>query len=421
MKRIRLWKGFHDKKLRELIAGAWGHEELLILCPPLLTDFSFLRHLPEGEVETVGDWNAEGREVVAILSRGPRAQVEFPAAPVLGVFTTGTVSGSPRLILYSRNNIESSLGGILDVFERDRIRSIFCYPQPFHTFGLNLGYVLSLMLDVPLASGSGRYSRAFHERWFETSREGTLTLGAPAHFRDLMDYVATCGAKPRASYSSIVGGAKASVALWTAMRDTLGIEMPSIGYGASEAAPGITHLPPGHAPLEDGEIGFPLSCLRNVEIIPKSGVRFSGPNLCLAVVHEGRIEFPSEMLIRDDVERRADGVWVYRGRTDLVLNRGGHKFSLERIEELVQKRLGLEAVCVPIPDARLGEELGILARANGKETPWDEVYRCLFELLGLRLENRYAMQVEEFPLNGSLKLDRKAAGALLVRSVGLKS
>lgn len=421
--RIRLWKGHHSPELLGFVARAWrsGAEsgrELLILCPPALADFGFVPLLPAGEISLLGEtWTDADRADIERRADVPRS-TEYPAFPILGVFTSGTVGGKPRLILYSRANVEASLAGILEVFDRDRIDAIFCYPQPFHTFGLILGYVQAVATGRPLIAPAGRYASDFHLAWREAARThpGLLTLGTPTHFQDLVKAAAGWSAGAVVpTYSAIIGGASVPRALWRALRDSVRIAAPSIGYGCTEASPGLTHLPPGREPAEDGEIGSVLSGV-SLEPIPGIGLEFAGPSTCLAIVQDGRVQFPRRVLIRDRLAARENGRLVFEGRYDLVFNRGGMKFSLEEIERFLQESFPTAAfLCVAVRDERLGEDLGVLVRAAEAPT---EAFR---KAIGVALQTRFLAHfnlgrivwVAELPTNAAAKPDR-GRGANLV-------
>jgi fatty-acyl-CoA synthase len=415
---IRLWKGFHSHELLRQLEESWLKDQLLISCPPLLKDFSFLPLLPSGQIELCGEWEPEAHELLRSeqSKRASRPEITYPANAVLGVFTTGTVSGSPRLILYSKANVEASLSGIGEFFDSSRIRAIYCYPQPFHTFGLILGYMQAILRDARLVIPPGRYCHAFHELRAGLKDSALLTLGTPTHFHDLWEYVQRFDHRMAASYSSVAGGAKVSCSLWRTMKEKLRIDAPSIGYGATEASPGITHLPPGLEPLEDGEVGFPLTNI-STRLLSGQGVEIEGPGVCLAVIHKGEIDFPKALIIRDELHRRAgDGVLVYRGRTELTLNRGGQKFSLERIEEILKSRLSLEALCVPLPDERLGEDLGILVRSTSgqvTEAERKQISQTLLEVLGNGFNTGRVAGITDFPLSENLKVDRRRSARFL--------
>jgi acyl-coenzyme A synthetase/AMP-(fatty) acid ligase len=415
---IRLWKGYHSSELLGFVADAWRKGEMLVLCPPALVDLSFLTLLPAGEIRLVGDaWTEANRETFAALSLVTRT-TDYPIRPILGVFTSGTVGGKPRLILYSKANIEASLGGIFEGFDRDRIDAIFCYPQPFHTFGLILGYVQAVATGRPLIAPTGRYSAAFHEIWRETARthSGMLTLGTPTHFQDLVKASeAWSPAEIPPTYTAIMGGASVPRALWRRLRDHLRISAPSIGYGCTEASPGLTHLPPGREPAEDGEIGGVLIGI-SLEILPGIGLEFSGPQTCLAILQNGHVEFPRKMLIRDRLSTRPNGRFVFEGRHDLVFNRGGMKFSLEEIERYLRDTFpAADFLCVAVSDERLGEDLGLLVCAA---EPATEAFRktILFALHSKFLAHfnpARIVWVPELPTNATAKPDR-GFGAHLV-------
>jgi predicted hotdog family 3-hydroxylacyl-ACP dehydratase len=410
-RRILLHPGFHSKETFACIARAWDDEELLILCPPRVTQFEFLKYLPEGPLTWLGDWTGRTPSQPARST-----EVEFPERPLLGVFTTGTSRGEPRLVLYSRKNILSSLDGILSLFDQSRIKSIFCYPQPSHTFGLVLGYLLAHIRQIPLVVGEGRYSSEFHQLRVEANESGMLTLGTPTHFLDLLHYTTTKAIDLAPSYCAIVGGAPVQRSLWKALRERLHIERPSIGYGATEASPGVSHLPPGVEPQEDGEIGFPLSNV-GVELVPE-GVRFRGSSVALAVLADGGFTFPSEIVLSDKVVQREDRRMVFLGRLDLCLNRGGEKFSLEQIESAVNRTLGREVVCVAVSDSRLGEELGLVVKGEPFSEDVAASLSSLFTWeLGCAFETRKILFVPELPQNANGKPDRKAAQKLLARTL----
>lgn len=415
---IRIWKGYHSPQLLPLIQECWEKEDLLILCPPLLKDFGFVDLLPPGEVAFCGDWDPFPSEIKAeiknrIVTR--RSHSHYPENPVLGVFTSGTISGAPRLVLYSKINIETNLAAILELYDRSRIEAIYCYPQPFHTFGLLLGYLMCALYGFRLITDSGKYTSDFHESRIQLETQRLLTLGTPTHFQDLIQYLMQNQRKIGPSYSCIMGGAPVPVSLWMSVREQLRIEAPSIGYGATEASPGITHHPPGRVPREDGEIGFPFRHLR-VNLDETFGIEFSGPSVCLAMIQNEQIVFPQSIWIRDRILMREDGMFLYRGRLDLILNRGGEKFSLEEMERSIKNSMGIESLCVITPQARLGEDLGILVKKTKDqdlEIQRSKIQNFLKEVYGINFELKHFCQVDEIPINSASKMDRKVALELL--------
>ena len=447
--KIRLWRGFHSEALAQEIRATWEKDELLILCPPYLENFDFAPYLPAGEISFIGDWAELSLPALTAL---PRAEV-YSERPVLGVFTSGTVSGEPRLVLYTKSCINASLDAIFDLFEAARVRTIFCYAQPFHTFGLLLGYVLSFKIGAKLITPDGKYSSKAHEKRLAVRDPDLLTLGTPAHFYDLIQFQNKQAQNHESaiapSYSCIMGGASVSVKLWQDVRRDLKIEMPSIGYGCSEASPGITHLPPGHPPKEDAEIGFALGNL--ISDFTRDAVSIQGASLCLAIIDKEGVDFSKQRKIRDTIRRRADGALIFEGRSDLVINRGGEKLSLELLESAALSELAIEVLAVAVPDERLGEDLGLLIKTSTKSlcsqtkslssqtkslssqtkslssqtkslsSQTESQHRIILQRLQdyfllkhrVRLEPSLCEFVQELPRNSSFKPDRKRARHLI--------
>lgn len=410
--KINIWSGYHDQKLPQLIKDTWDNDDLLIICPPLLNDYSFTKFLPKGDICFCGP----SFELEKEFPFEKPQQEYYVDKPILGVFTSGTVSGHARLILYSKKNIIASLDGILSVFDSNKITSIFCYPQPTHTFGLLLGYILSLHHRVPLYFSEGKYGQQSHSQRLYIKDPGLLTLGTPTHFHDLISYVEKHQVSIAPSYSCIIGGAPVTVSLWNDIQKKLIIESPSIGYGSTEASPGITHHPPGLQPLQDSEIGFPLRSIFPQPMDSK-GVVIKGPSLCLAIIQDHKIQFPKEVVISDKIKIRNDGMWVYEGRLDLLLNRGGQKFSLELIEQILFKELGVEVACSSVKDSRLGNDLAMLVKTppEKKITVSQQIQDKLKDQFGFLISVNNIISVFDFPLNESLKLDRKALSGFIER------
>ena len=203
MTRILLWQGFHgDAGIQSLVARALAGEHLLILCPPRVDDFAFVRLLPPGELQFAGNWTKPaGLEELRL----PEANA-YPERPALGIFTSGTTK-TPKLVFYTRQNIESCAEAIYGLFDRARIAEIFCYPQPFHTFGLTLGYAAAEIFGWKLCAPAGKYARAQHDAWLARTGARTLTLGTPTHFSDLLDHIAAADIKPVRFFLWVAGAA----------------------------------------------------------------------------------------------------------------------------------------------------------------------------------------------------------------------
>lgn len=412
MRTIYLWRGHHGPEFQRLFAKSWDRGDLLIACPPTDLEPTFVQGLPEGLIECVGDWSSDF--AATLPERRGEAPV-YPDTPILGVFTTGTTRATQKLVLYSRRNVMASQDSIFGLFDAARVDTIFCYPQPYHVFGLLLGHALARLKGLTIVCPEGPYGRHAHDQWLGVESGSLLTLATPSHLLDLAAHLRHLGKTPRPTYSCILGGAKVDATSWRLARDVARIEAPSIGYGCTEASPGITHLPPGVEPLVDGDIGWPLAhvAIDFGDAGDTGGYTIHGPGVCLATVEDGQVRFALSHTVRDELQMLEDGRLAFAHRTDMVLNRGGEKFPLERIEAVLKTKLGVDAICVAVPDARLGSELGIIASA-----PVDLSTEALFETLSAVFKRRFnpahMRRVARLPLNPSAKPDRKAAANLLL-------
>ena len=378
--KARLWQDYHRPNLVDEVSRAWNDGELLVMVPPGLKNLSAFEPF------------LNGTDV-------------FPEPAIFGIFTSGTVGH--KLIFYSRRNIEASLQGIMSFFDINSIELIYSYPQPFHVFGLVLGYLCAQIYGKRLEVPMGPYSKLAHENWLKTVDATTLTLGTPTHFKDLLAYVTSVNAVPRASYSAILGGAPVTRQVWLDVQSNLKVAAPSIGYGASELSPGATHLGPGITPLEDFEIGAPLPNVK-IEVEPGRGMRVRGENVCLGLVENGQLRHPSEIWLQDEVRERSEGRLVFCNRTDLILNRGGEKFSFEQIERLLKSQLAVEAVGVGVPHGRLGEELGLILRKSDLAIVSKEaIYECLRRFYAKDFDPNLCFFIDELPKTASAKIDRR--------------
>jgi acyl-CoA synthetase (AMP-forming)/AMP-acid ligase II len=414
----KVWRGFHGPVVHALIAESWDKKTPLILCPPHIQNFEFLKIAAPAGFELVGDWTPElsalsrEQDSTAPFSHQPAARIpsELDERPIFqfGIFTSGTLSRSPRLVLYSRENILSTMRSLIPLFDDSQIESIFCYAQPFHTFGLILGYLNAHIHRKKLVVAEGKYGSHAHQRRVSTPGFKMVTLGTPTHFHDLLRYIEREQIVLPATYSAVIGGARVARSLWLDMREVLNIQAPSIGYGCTEATLGMTHLPPGEEPKLDYEIGYPLPSL-TLRVV-SAGVEMSGPSLCSAIIENGRLSHPETLTVRDLVEVHGDHRWVFRGRLDLILNRGGEKFLLEEIEQAIRSSLAIEVICVGLFDERLGEDLGVLASGTPNAHSAQKIFDICTKLFQIKLKGQNLAWVDQFELNNNGKPDRARAG-----------
>lgn len=408
MRKIIVWSGHHSDDIRDLIQKVYhSHDDLLILCPPRIKDISpWLSQLSSGRVEFAGD-----------LHKTPsfehESHVKYPAHAKFGLFSTGTENGE-KLILYTNENFKASLDGIFSFFDKHHISTVFSYPQPYHIFGLSLGYLYSIIFKKKLITPSGAYSKEAHTLWGQTTKEhgqGLLTLGTPTHFSDAIVSINN----PSESLTCIIGGARVDKKRWLEVQEKLKVANPSIGYGCSEASPGITHLNPGIIPENDSDIGFVLPNGKLNRIL--EDLYYEGPNVCLAIIHKDKIEFPcGKIKLTDSLEMNGSGHYFYAKRNTLILNRGGEKFSLEEIEALIKKELSLSAVALALPDVRLGFELGLVIQESFDQ---DQVLKLLSSTYSRSFNPLLIKGITQIPLNDNAKYNRHFCEQYLLEKISM--
>ncbi|WP_413293190.1 AMP-binding protein [Bdellovibrio sp. HCB185ZH] len=404
---IHLWRGTHHQELPGLLNKFWEFGELMIMVPPYHRDFQFLQMFPEFELH--GEWPEDIRKLTQQIPRTMTdSEKRIIESAVLGVFTSGTTSGVNRLVLYSKENVTTSLSAIRELYNTQRIKKIFSYPQPTHTFGLVLGYMQAVLNNAQIIFAEGAYSRQTHQLWLEQVDTNTLTLGTPTHFVDLIQFVKRQNIIPHKSYTSIIGGAMATCDLWQQMRSVLNIEQPSIGYGATEASPGVTHLPPGIPPKVDGDIGYVLS---GVSVkVQEEGIYFEGSNACAGIFENGELKHAEQILLKDSLKPHTEGGktrYTFNGRTDLVVNRGGLKLPMEVLEGKIASHFFCRCMAVSLFDERLGEDIGFIIQSDvsDKETLKARIADLVEEFVGVKpaLSN---IIFSDIPLNANFKFDR---------------
>lgn len=420
-RKIFLYRGYHSQELFEILKSSWKHNDFVLLIPLQIKDFSFLQIIQAigTEINFVGQWPADVKASAAsILSlehhERPQDQAVLEQA-VVGVFTSGTTSGRTRLVFYSKENILSSLQSIRELFAVDHIKNIFVYPQPTHCFGLILGYFQSIIYNHKLNFSEGAYSKKAHREWLEKVDQNTITLGAPVHFSDLLQFCQDHSEKIKPSYSAIVGGAPVTQSLWLQMQNGLKIEKPSVGYGGTEASPGLTHLPPGMVPQTDGDIGYRL---KGVSLkLNEKQIMFSGPNACLAIYDNFLVKTEFDLVLPDVLQEsiEADGKQRlhFIGRSDLLVNRGGQKISLEKIENRIASYFECRCVAISFYDARLDQDIAVLVEAE--HSPNTEAIQSFLESeCALKIPSTHIV-FTKIPLNANNKYDRKECLKILLK------
>jgi len=221
--------------------------------------------------------------------------------------TSGT-TGLGRWVALSDRNVLSVLASHLPHFRLGNGRMLSVLPWT-HAFGLVLDLFPALLAGAeiirdPEGGRSPTCLLSLSEAW------GSTHLSAvPLTIQRLLD----CDGGHRLLTSlqgGVVGGAPVSGSLAKALRST----RLRVGYGQTEAAPGITLGEPGV--WKANYLGRPVGC--DVRIAEDGELLFEGPNACIGFWDDGHLHRvdPNRSVHTGDLARRKGDDLFFCGRTD---------------------------------------------------------------------------------------------------------
>ena len=114
--------------------------------------------------------------------------------------------------------------------------------------------------------------------------------------------------------SRLRGGVVGGAPVWDRLIDPLRATRLRVGYGQTEASPGISLGEPGQ--WEEGWLGRPIGCATGAD---ENGVLwFSGPNACLGYWRDGALwrEPTGRWVYTGDIVQKRDECLMYLGRAD---------------------------------------------------------------------------------------------------------
>ncbi|RRD51943.1 hypothetical protein EII12_06630 [Buchananella hordeovulneris] len=328
--------------------------------------------------------------VLETLQRGLAA---LPHTDVV-VATTGS-TGTPRLVGLAAAALDAAAHATATFLGSPVPAWLLALP-PHHIAGLAIiwrSLVAGARLDCFQAP---RFTAPALAAALAHLPDGAATSLVPTQLtRALADPAATAQlARLRAV---LVGGASLAPAVGARAR-AAGVPVVRT-YGMSETAGGCVYN------------GRPLPGVRVAA--GRGRLRLAGPMLA-----EGYLDEPTSAAFADgwhvtnDVGEVTDGVVDVWGRADDVVITGGEKVHPARVEEALAP--WMQAVCVVgVPDAEWGQRL--VALGVGPTRAWPALRRELAAALPRSWVPKELLVVDELPVRGPGKIDRRAAAALARR------
>lgn len=342
----------------QALVAAWWEGLTVAPAPPEADVAALAAHLDAcvtvGSVarRDAGHWttDAAGLPEVSAAPVRPTTQAATPDARLL-LRTSGT-TGEPRWIALS----DANLGAVLDshraAWPEAGARMVSVLPW-HHAFGLVLDLLPALL------AGAEIHRDAAAVRDPQRLTELLEEAGA-SHLSAVPLTVRRVGATPRgrAALQRLVGGVVGGAALDAEDADLLAGTRMRVGYGQTEAAPGICLGEPGD--VRPGYLGRPVGCITRVET---DGVlAFSGPNASIGTwAQDGlRRHAPDRWVRTGDLVRAAQDGYTFLGRADARFKLANGRFVVgTTVADQLRTRLsGVEDVLVYDAGGAIGVVLG---------------------------------------------------------------
>ena len=366
-----------------------------------------------------------GRSAITVSLTGApcdAACAEFATADhtALVLHTSGTTA-RPKMVPLTQRNLCNSAFNIvrsLDLSPTDRCLSVM---PLFHIHGL-IGAALSTFASAGclVCTGIFRPSKFFSSL---NTFQPTWYTAVPSMHSAVLAQAVGKGEHSRVAPPSLhplLFGAAATTRTAMALEDLFGV--PAVeAYGMTEAAHQMACNPLPTGLRKVGSVGIPTGT--EIAIVDETGTRLPqgvegeivvrGPNVMAGYVASEQTNandfIDGWFRTGDQGQLDRDGYLFITGRIKEVINRGGEKISPLEIDEVLLSHPAVaEAVTFAIPDARMGEEIGVAIVLRPKSEGVDA--RTLLNFAQTRLAAfklpRQVSFVSEIPRGPTGKLQR---------------
>ena len=357
-----------------------------------------------------------------------------PDDPINLQFTSGT-TGFPKGALLSHRNMLLNayyFAEGLRVTERDRV----CVPvQFYHCFGCVIGTLVSLIARATMLVPSEYFAPAAALDCIERER-ATVIYGVPTMFISELEDETFQGRDLSSLRTGLMAGSPCPVEVMNRVIHDMGVGGIAIGYGLTEASPGVTitglddpvawrvetvgkpfpgieiRIMDGEGrPLPDGEQGE--LCVRGHNVMLGY---YKMPEATAEAIDADGWLHTGDVALRDE-----NGCYRITGRIKDMIIRGGENVYPREIEELLHAHPDIVDVqVVGVPDPRMGEEVCAWVKLQqGSNVDEEEIREfCRAHLAHYKVP-RHVMFVEEFPQTVTGKVQKFKMREKAVASLGL--
>ncbi len=303
-----------------------------------------MRQAPE-DLQPLLDIGATVHPDLALLSTHPTTQPHTPDVAFL-LKSSGTTGTHDAFVALSAHNIAAVLDSHTPHMDLAHARVLSSLPW-HHAFGL----VLDMMATLHQGGTLVRTAPPNPERWHHQAITHHITH---CHMVPLVAWHLTQDPQSKPLLHNLTGGIVGGAPINAPLADALQGTNLRVGYGQTEAAPGITLGQPGH--WRPFDIGHPLGC--DAWIDDTGQLCIIGPNACLGWWRGGRLERrdPSAPLRTGDIVAHNP-----QTQTLTFLGRADHRFKLRNgrmvntpgLEARLRQALRTQAIIIPDTDRAL--------------------------------------------------------------------
>ncbi len=385
-------------------------------------------------------WQALSVQVAALdeivrtpSSEGDTSKLDLDANCLASIIYTSGSTGKPKGVMLSHRNIVDNANAICDYLELTANDIQMAVLPFFYVMGKSL-------LNTHVAAG-GRvvinnkfaYPAAVVQEM--AAAEVTGFSGVPSTYAYLLHRSPLAKYRdklPALRYCSQAGGHMSAHIKQELLRILPSHTKLFIMYGATEAAARLTYLPPEHlrTKLESIGIGIPGVTMK---VLDKEGnslppgkvgeIVGAGSNIMMGYwknpkatakalddhgYHTGDVGFCDE-----------DGFLFLEGRKDNILKVGGHRISLQEIEDtMMATGFLVEIAVLGLADELLGNKLSAIAVAKEDGDQRQALMQQIAERLPKYKHPQELHFVRSLPKNSSGKVDRQACLDLMRKLSG---
>jgi len=341
------------------------------------------------------------------------------------LFTSGT-TGVPKGVLLEHGavcDVYLDVSKVFDMQHGDRQLVVLPF---FHSFGLHVGILCSLMAGVTILPHLVFDTEAVIRRVAED--HVTLFPGPPTIFQTMIQSPLTKELDISSLRSVTVGSAGFPPTLVEDIQRCLGVDRVQSGYGLTESSGTVSLCSPPDSPeVITNTVGRPLPGIE-VRIADEENDELprGEPGEVLVrgyAVMRGYLDEPDETARVIDADGwlhtgdigliREDGNLVITDRKKDMYSVGGFNAYPAEIEAMLARHPAIAQVAViGVPDQRLGEVgMAFVVPAPGVEADPDEIIAWAREAMANYKAPRYVEIVAELPLNATGKVLKPALRA----------